>query len=475
MQMLDTARLKFLCFSLILALAPRVSATAQCGPFPKSGTFLSYAVEPKPAVDSLTLEISVSFRLSGSKATELILPFEWEGQKGLDGVIRDLQVVSPGSTLLPAKQTWRRRLEFNPGQTVQLRYSVVKDCSGKIDSSSYFRVLLHPSYFQVAGRNFLVYPDLPEDEKLPICVEWRNLPQGWKAVDSLTGDSPRQDVTAKLIKLTNGLFAGGDLRITKINVQAKPVSVATRGTWEFSDDSFADLVQRVLAAERRFWQDNDFPNYLITVLPSDDTPGSFGAAALEDSFMLLIGESAHLDFALKFALAHEMFHSWNAAKLGEVHEEVPFWFIEGFTDYYARLLLLRSGLITQAEYNDDVRRNYQEYRLSRVLHVAGKQMESKFFDDTDMQRMAYLRGDFLAMRWDQAIRQGSGGKQTLDDAMLALFHLAQQKEVTLTDDFLGRHFSSYIGSQAVSDTQKYIEQGETIPLAGASADSVIPK
>ncbi len=80
------------------------------------------------------------------------------------------------------------------------------------------------------------------------------------------------------------------------------------------------MAQKILATERGFWHDTAIPTYLITLLPSDDTPGSYAGTALEDSFSLFMSSSATLDFNTKFLLAHEMFHGWNAGKLGEIRD-----------------------------------------------------------------------------------------------------------------------------------------------------------
>jgi predicted metalloprotease with PDZ domain len=331
--------------------------------------------------------------------------------------------------------------------------------------------MLDPTYFQVTGGNFLLYPILPEDEELPIFLEWRNLPPGWRAVDSFAGDAVCQSRKTRLIKLTNGLFAGGALRISKTDLEGKTVFTAMRGEWGFSDKSFVDVAGKILSAERKFWNDSDTPNYLITLLPTDDAPGNYGGVALEDSFALFKDRTAKLDFDTKFSIAHEMFHAWNAAKLGEIRGENPFWFTEGFTDYYARTLLLRAGMITAEEYADHVRAAYQEYSLSRVRNVKGKVVQDRFFSDTEVQKLAYLRGDFLAMRWNSQIQERSNGKKSLDDGMLDLFREARSKEIVLSDEFLASHFAAYIGSGAVEDVQKYIEGGETIPRVSEKSQS----
>jgi len=457
--------LKALCFSLIIAVALTASAVASCKPEPASGRFLAYAIEPVITDATLSLDVTVSFRLPGSRSTRVVLPSEWQGQMQLYRAIHDLEALSQGTVIRNGETASSRQITFSPGQVVKLHYRVAKDWEGKIDSSSYFRVMLDRSYFQVSGRNFLVYPDLPDDEVLPIFLEWKGLPTEWSVVDSLAGNSTCQSLSTRLIKLSNGLFVGGELRINRLIVEGEPVYFVTRGQWGFTDSAFGNLVQKIVAAERDFWHDTAVPSYVITLLPSDDAAGNYGGTALEDSFALFMSRDATLDFNTKFLLAHEMFHSWNAGKLGEIQQETPYWFTEGFTDYYARLLLLRAGLISSEESARDVDSLYHEYLASPVLHVTGRRVREQFYDDPGVQRIAYLRGDLLALRWDQLIRERSGGKESLDAAMRGLFEQAKRKELILTSDFLANYFVSYVGPEGVRDVKKYIEDGETIPLA----------
>src|SRR5208282_2144776 len=206
------ADLKLICFSLILTVAVAVPAVAGCKPEPATGRFLAYTIQPVVTDAALSLDVTVSFRLPGSRGTRLVLPSEWQGQKQLYKAIHDLEALSPRTVVRDGETPSSRQITFSPGQVVRLRYRVAKDWDGKIDSTSYFRVMLDHSYFQVTGRNFLVYPDLPDDEVLPIFLEWKSLPPEWSVVDSLAGSSTCQSLSTRLIKLSNGLFVGGELR-----------------------------------------------------------------------------------------------------------------------------------------------------------------------------------------------------------------------------------------------------------------------
>jgi predicted metalloprotease with PDZ domain len=131
-----------------------------------------------------------------------------------------------------------------------------------------------------------------------------------------------------------------------------------------------NLATTILRQERTFWGDIKNPYYVISLIPSQDASGSYAGTAMENSFAMLMAPDSSLDFGMKFVLAHEMFHAWNPAKLGEVDgSNPPYWFTEGFTDYYARLSLLRSGSITIDEYVNAINETYRSYMTSPVLHA----------------------------------------------------------------------------------------------------------
>jgi predicted metalloprotease with PDZ domain len=74
-----------------------------------------------------------------------------------------------------------------------------------------------------------------------------------------------------------------------------------------------------------------------------------------------------------------------------------------------------------------------------VVSAKDPLVREKLYLDADLQRLAYQRGGLLAATWDSGIRQQSQGKQSLDDAMLALRQGASRREQVLTESFLGDH------------------------------------
>jgi predicted metalloprotease with PDZ domain len=137
-------------------------------------------------------------------------------------------------------------------------------------------------------------------------------------------------------------------------------------------------------------------------------------------------------------VSHEYFHSWNVKRIKPA-AFVPYdttrenytrllWLFEGFTDYYDELMLVRAGLITEADYLKLVARN-----LTQLLRTPGRAMQSiaessfdawiKYYRQDENSPNAivsyYLKGGLVALLLDLKLR--SEGKGSLDDVMRHLW------------------------------------------------------
>jgi hypothetical protein len=70
--------------------------------------------------------------------------------------------------------------------------------------------------------------------------------------------------------------------------------VATRGKWNFTDEEFAGLVEKIVLATREFWNDFEQPYFLVTLLPieSDPQSKSIGGTGLINSFATFVTTNA---------------------------------------------------------------------------------------------------------------------------------------------------------------------------------------
>jgi predicted metalloprotease with PDZ domain len=159
-------------------------------------------------------------------------------------------------------------------------------------------------------------------------------------------------------------------------------------------------------------------------------------------------------------VAHELFHAWNIKRLRPL-ELGPFdyesenytsalWMAEGFTDYYAALLVKRSGLSTTDEFFEELSAHIETVQTTAGRLVTSAAQSSydawikQYRPDENTRNTTvnyYPKGVVIAFLLDARIRKATGGARSLDDAM----RLAYER-------FSGEHgFTSEQLYQTVSD------------------------
>src|SRR5262249_24958113 len=163
----------------------------------------------------------------------------------------------------------------------------------------------------------------------------------------------RVAVRASPIAIRSAVYLGGDFRIHRREIDGRPLVIAMRGAWQFDDASFVDATAAVVRAHRTFWDDYDFPYYLISLLPNRFPRGASGGTGLDRAFAM----HASSNFAVpgpvfENLIGHEDLHSWLPRRIGSMgaNEVQRYWFSEGFTDYLNHRLLVASGTWSLEDY-----------------------------------------------------------------------------------------------------------------------------
>lgn len=138
--------------------------------------------------------------------------------------------------------------------------------------------------------------------------------------------------------------------------------------------------------------------------------------------------------------SHEYFHTWNVKRLKpaaftpydldrENHTSL-LWAFEGITSYYDDLALVRSGLVTPAEYLETLGRNVTQLqrnggRLKQTISESSWDAWIKFYrpdENTPNAVVSYYgKGSLVALCLDSLIRERTRGRKSLDDVMRALW------------------------------------------------------
>ena len=289
------------------------------------------------------------------------------------------------------------------------------------------------------------------------------MPAGWALCDSLGAGAMDQEFTGTLEQFGETVYVGGDFRVRTADVDGHAVTVALRGKWKFTDGEWADTAARVLRAERDFWQDHEFPYYLVVLIPTEGAEGGgndAGGVELTRAVALYQPSGRALDFGLKYVLAHEAFHTWNADQM-QAGDKPLYWFSEGFTDYYSRRLLLRAGLISTDEYVGDFNRIVREYWLSPARNARGAEASRSFYAGDALAKLPYEQGALLAAHWDAAIREATGDKQSLGDVLRDL-RKTSLGGAGLDAGRVAEAVKQYAPLDAAAEVQQGVEEGMTI-------------
>jgi predicted metalloprotease with PDZ domain len=430
---------------------------------------VSYLLEPVHTENGARMRIELRFTGHESGRTELVLPSRTAGQSQLYDAIQKLEILTPKLHLANTSEPWVKVITHPPEQEIRLRYELVQDRADALRAlrGAGFRPIIQPTYFHWLGSAW-VRPGLDEADAISFSLTWKNLPPEWVISNTFGSNTfgvnqREQTFTSTLRSFSSAVFVGGDFRLRSVKVRDHMVQIALRGAWQFTDEEFATLVGKIFALERGFWDDYNYPNYLITLLPLE-APAN-GAAnsgtGLSDSFATFATPNSTLH-DLKYLLAHELFHNWNPRRLGRIPNppEVLYWFTEGVTDYYALRLLWRGGLITWEEYlarYNDVLRNYY---TSPMRNETNERLARDFFNHSELSRLAYWRGQLLAGNWDVMIRNVSGSKHSLDDVMRDLFQKANRAELNLAT--ISAAVQRYANEDVLPELQRVMDGGELI-------------
>jgi predicted metalloprotease with PDZ domain len=170
--------------------------------------------------------------------------------------------------------------------------------------------------------------------------------------------------------------------------------IAVRGKWSMTDEEAISQIVRIIRIERTFWKDENFPYYLVTLVPFDTGQSGSGGGGFSNAFSIHTAPEGPFSSGLLSLLAHEIFHTWNPYKLGRMRSpaEGIYWFTEGFTTYYQDLLLWRSGLLSGDAYFQALNRILRDYHLSPVKNISLRELIVRSREGQVKGRISYERG-----------------------------------------------------------------------------------
>jgi predicted metalloprotease with PDZ domain len=296
--------------------------------------------------------------------------------------------------------------------------------------------------FSGQGDTFLLLPE----SQLPwkFAIRWDLSRMGAHAAGVSTfGKGNVAPNNADLQDLKASFFMGGNVHVYPETPPAAGFFAAWYGNAPFDLLKLVRSEQKVYEFYEKFFKRPSSAPYGVFLRENLVNAGG-GTSLGESAFVATFGAKTDPD-ELTITLAHEMLHTF-VGGLDSPPGMESSWYSEGLAVYYARLLALRAGQITPAQFLVDLNTTAGRFYTDALIHTPNDQIAPNFWADTRIRVLPYDRGSMYFSVVDGELRAASGGKVKLDDLLLAMLDrrkhglpLDKADWIALVREHLGRN------------------------------------
>lgn len=313
-----------------------------------------------------------------------------------------------------------------------------------------------------------------------------DVPPGWQVATGLDRvvDAPYRFLAANYDVLIDSPVEVGRQRMYHFEVAGKRHTLALWGEGNEDPGRLVEDIQKIVETARDFFGELPYQHYTFIFHLSDHGTGGLehlnSTTCGMDRFSFRPQKSYRRVLSL---IAHEFFHLWNVKRIHpemlgpfdydrEVHTHL-LWAMEGFTDYYAGIILRRSGLFSVQDYLDRLKDRIQAYeklpgRFVQSLAQSSFETWTKFYkpgpDSPNRQISYYLKGELVGLLLDLEIRQRSHNQKSLDDVLRLLYQRYGRKMVGFPESVYQETVEEVGQSSFEEFFQRYIESVDQLPL-----------
>ncbi len=305
-----------------------------------------------------------------------------------------------------------------------------------------------------AGCGFMALPEESGDFKLSLSWDLEGLGPGSSASCSL-GDGNFESI-CPIERIFQSWFIAGPLERFPEQGNINGFSSAWLGEAPFDARELMSWSSQAFTALKAFFRDESEDAYRFFMRIGPDYPG-VGGTALYNSFMLYVATEPELVRDPRGTIFHEMTHKWVGEMEGQGGE--AFWFTEGLTVHYTRVVMYRAGLCSAEEYLEDANGSVIRYFTSPRRNLPNARIGELFWEDQDAQRIPYDRGSLYFAHLDAEMRELTKGERSLDDLILSLFERRRKGE-KLTLKLWLEELEKELGPSGVKEFNSIIIEGK---------------
>jgi predicted metalloprotease with PDZ domain len=286
----------------------------------------------------------------------------------------------------------------------------------------------HHAFLNLA--QVLMYPE--EARNGPMVVHFSHVPEAWRVATALTSvpdggfsaenydrlvDSP---VEIGMFKESDFDEAGGHFRV-----------IVDAESGDYDMIQIDATLQKIVAAATSWMDDRPFDNYMFLY----HFPRGPGGGGMEHAYSTAISLNANVlaksPESLASVTAHEFFHLWNVKRIRpRTLDPVDYtkenytralWFSEGCTSTAADIIQLRSGLLEERRFKQQLAAGIGELE-GRPAHLTQSAEESSLdawleghasYQRAERSISYYNKGELLGIVLDLAVRNASHGHASL--------------------------------------------------------------
>lgn len=434
---------------------------------------IHYTLTPHPETQTPHLEVNMIFPGETSGKTLIELPLQWAGENYLDQ-IQEIIIHSSTAkiTKLEDKPAFRI-IHHTPSEELHLSYKVYPTPTSH-QSLNVTQVIMLKDLYHIAGGGTFILPTFSEKEKKSslwggenrnFVIKWQGLPEEWTTISS-HGIGEKIQFEGTISDLFS-IYVTGKVRVYPFQIQNQPVYLSLYGKFDFtSDEILKQDLQSIINSQRMFFNDHQFPYFLISMIEGND-PNRAGGTAFTNSFAMFYPKTHSIPNDHLLGFSHEHFHTWVGHKIhGTIEDEgLNYWWSEGFTEYHSKNILFQNKQISLEKITEEYNTMLLKYFLSPVINEPNKKIKEAFWISEDIKNLPYNRGFVFAFLLDGLIRKNTLNQHSLADLTQDLFNNSQKTKQPFTPDLLEKLATKYIPMGIQAELQAFIEEGATISLA----------
>ena len=428
--------------------------------------------------NNLKVHIDLTFPCIPNEKVNLIFPGGAAVSRGdIKKNIKNINI--KGGELKINSDTGQYSVNVEQNNNISISYDLLQSWNGPlgVKGSENYLPIIQKSYLCLPGEYAFIYPEWLAKKPIKIIMEWE-LPKYWsvfnsfgEVLDTNTDENTDNEIGLQTFTANRTdfkmarFFAGIDFTFYRKNVEGGKILVSVRGNWKFEKKKFAEKAISIIEAEREFMNDYTTPFFLVNLFPLDSSSSGFGGEGGTNVFSVYMPENFALNKRIYWLITHECLHHWNMPDFFKMiaPEAEYYWFTEGFTEYFAHLIDLKTEIWNIDDYIANYNRTLLFYYTSPYTEITNKEIGEKYWSTPGvMHFIPYLRGEILAHNWNVKILDYSDHYADLSDMFKSIISIYKKDRKLITYEKIYDISKKYMKNGIKADVEKYIINGKLL-------------